>query len=385
MAFATTRRSATAVRFAIIMPVEFAEIRQQQEFLSVEQEWNELLSESHLATPFLTHEWLSAWWANFGTDKSVTIIIGREKGRLVFAIPLIDRVTAVGPARIRLLSSLTNSHSFRFHYLMPLGASPVLTEFLAFLKQRAETWHYLLLSYVPLDEPGTRLLLEAARHAGLRAFEKKTFDSAYLPVSDTWEQHAAGLKRSITKTMRRQRKRLQEMGEVRLETLTEVREVEQALDEALAIENRSWKAEHGTTIASKAELTSFYHDVAVAAAKRGWMRLRFLNVGGRRVAFEYALEYAGRLSSIKIGYDADEYRVYSVGRVLVQASIQRCFEEGLREYDFIGGLSQAQADWQPQTRRIGWLYVYNNSPLSRMHAGFEFSAKPLIKRIIRRP
>ncbi|MBX3438057.1 MAG: GNAT family N-acetyltransferase [Planctomycetaceae bacterium] len=366
------------------MPVEFVEIRTREEFLTLEQEWKQLLAESHLPTPFLSHEWLSAWWASFGADSSITVIVGREEDRLVFALPLKEQVEAMGPVRLRVLSSLTNSHSFRFHYLMPLSRASLLHEFFAYVKRRAAQWHYVLLSYVPLDGPGTTLWLEAAQQAGLLSYAKTTFPSAYLPITGRWEQHEQRLKKSITKTIRRQRKRLQEIGDVQLETLTEQDAVQQALPEAFDIETRSWKSEHGTTIASRKELSGFYQQVAQAAAQRGWMRLSFLNVGGRRIAFEYALEYRECFSSIKIGYDAEEFRVYSVGRLLVQASIQQCFDRGLAEYDFVGGVSPAQADWEPQTRRIGWLYVYNNSALAKMHAGVEFTAKPLVKRLIRR-
>jgi CelD/BcsL family acetyltransferase involved in cellulose biosynthesis len=182
--------------------------------------------------------------------------------------------------------------------------------------------------------------------------------------------------------MRRQDNRLQEIGGVRVETLKHESEVMEALPEALEIERRSWKGRVGSAIACQPTLVQFYTSLSRRAAKAGWMRLSFLNVGGTRTAFEFGFEYKRRFFSIKIGFDSQEYGSYSVGRRLVHESIRQCFNEGLKEYDFVGAYSSAQEHWNATTRPIGWIYVYNRRLLSKLHHSTEFQIKPLLKRAI---
>ncbi len=363
------------------MSIVVSEIRTAADFHDLHDEWNALLSQSTCDVPFLTHEWIETWSDHLAAPGTRTTIIARDDGRLVFALPLVERRLGGGPLSLRLLHSATNSHSFRFQLLMEQDRIDVLQYVMEYL-QRRKAWHLLLLDYVPVDDQASRHLLEQALRAGLTGHVKPMYDSAELMIEGTWNEHLSGLKKSFKKTMRRQERRLQEIGEVRVETLQTEREVLDALPEALDIERRSWKGDRGSAIACQPALAQFYTSLAQTTAQRGWMRLSFLNVGGERTAFEFALEYNRKFYSIKIGYDPDKYGVYSVGRRLVHESIARCFDNELQAYDFVGAYSPAQEHWAPTRHPVGWIYVYNKHVYSRLHCGWEFALKPQVKRLL---
>ena len=102
------------------------------------------------------------------------------------------------------------------------------------------------------------------------------------------------------------------------------------------------------------------------------------------MAFEYALQYNHRLYSLKIGYDAEKFRDFSVGRQVVDMSLQRCFDEGLDEYDFLGPLTATHAEWKPETRPIGQIHLYRSTVLGRLQFASRFFIRPLAKRLLRR-
>src|SRR4051812_17205391 len=92
------------------------------EFLALEGEWNELLAESDCDIPFLRHEWLKIWWNHFGPPNRLAVMVGRERERLVFALPLMEVRESYAGIRITVLQSLTNEHSFRFNFIVRRGA-----------------------------------------------------------------------------------------------------------------------------------------------------------------------------------------------------------------------------------------------------------------------
>ena len=364
------------------MTVEVSEIRDPQAFFAQELEWNELLARSHFDVPFLRHEWLRTWWTHFSRNDQISVILARRDGRLAFAMPLLEDKISLGPVKLTALRSLTNTHSFRYHFLLERGREDVIEAVWDYLLQRDRRWHVLVLADVPMDVGIGEQLLGHVRSHGELAGTWHACESAYLAIDGAWADHEQKMAKSVRKQLRSQRNRLGRQGDVRLEVLTDPDEVAAALPEAFEIERRSWKGERGTAIACNPTLVGFYSELARIAARLGWMRLSFLRVDQTRAAFEYGLQYNRRFHSVKIGYDAERFRKFSTGRLLVMDSIVRCFDERLAEFDFIGPLTNTQAHWRPLTREIGWLFVYRNSLLSRLHYAVKFGINPLAKRVL---
>ncbi len=366
------------------MSFEVSEIRRFEEFLGLEAEWNQLLARSSFDAPFLRHEWLTTWWRHFSPDGRLAILLAREGGRLVLALPLMEQKTRFGPFPLTVLRSLTNTHSFRYHLLLEKGQEDALADIWSYLLRRDRPWHMVVLTDVPMDVGLHEPLLDHVRSHGGLAGVWHALESAYLACEGTWENHEQKIAKSVRKRLRNQRNRLKRQGEVRLEVLTQPEEVVAALPEAFEIERRGWKGDRGTAIACNPALVGFYTDFARIAAQCGWMRLIFLRAGEIRTAFEYSIEYGQKHYSIKIGYDAENFARFSAGRLCVMESLARCFEEQLAEYDFIGPLTPAHAEWKPQTREIGWIFLYRKTIPTRLHYFVKFVVKPLAKRILQR-
>jgi hypothetical protein len=278
---------------------------------------------------------------------------------------------------------MTNTHSFRFHWLIEQGRDDLIGHMWKYLLRRPG-WDLLMLTDVPLEmESHVRLMEHARDHGGL-AGRWHAMESAYVRPSGSWKDYESKISKSVRKRLRNQRNRLERDGEVRLEMLTDPDEVSRALPEAFDIERRGWKGEKGSAIACDENRLGFYTDFARIAAERGWMRLAFLRVGDDRAAFEYAMEYRNHFYSIKIGYDADKFEKSSAGRLLVMDSLRRCFDYEIEEYDFIGPITAAHAEWKPDTREIGWLFLYRKSLRGILNYQLKFSLIPLAKRLLQR-
>jgi len=65
-------------------------INDQDQFYNLQEEWNTLLLESELESPFLTWEWMYSWWEFYGkenAERELAIVVAREGNYLKAILP----------------------------------------------------------------------------------------------------------------------------------------------------------------------------------------------------------------------------------------------------------------------------------------------------------
>lgn len=361
-----------------MMNYEVTEIAELKEFEKLEAEWNNLLSQSHCNVPFLRHEWFINWWISFGEKNRLAIISVRKDGELVCAFPLMEVRTQFALVPFVILQSMTNYHSFRYHFLLKSGGEGALQAVWDYLCRRPRRWDLLQLQEIPADNPIYSVLSDMAEKDLLNTEVWESGNSPYLRIEGSWDAHWESLKSKFRANMRSRTKRLQQLGNVEHEVITDPSTVRTALPDAFAIEQKSWKGENGTAIACNPALVNFYTRWADIAASMGLLQLSFLKVNGRRVACDYSVVYENNLYCMKIGCD-QEFRPYSVGQMLCLEIIRSCFDKKLEEYDFLGEMTDQKLDWSPSIRKHVWLFVYNRTIPSYIHYNYKFRLKRKIK------
>ena len=361
-----------------------AEISEPDEFLSLASEWNPLLADSACDLPFMTHDWFRLWWKHFGAGRRLSILTARRDGRLVLAMPLMESRGRWLLAPFVTLRSLTNAHSYRYNVLLARGEEESVRAGWNYLRrERSRPWHVLEFERFETGFPADTELMRAAREGGHPTGVWRGGSSPHLSLEGDWESYFASRKPKFRSNLRNRLKRLGTLGAVEYELVRERRLCGPALADAFAIEQSGWKGEEGSAIASDPVLRSFYTEWTELAADRGMLRLWFLRLGGRRVAFEYDLEYKRDLYCLKIGYDP-EFHPYSAGQVLKAGVLERVFGTGLRGYYFLGVMDEAKGDWTSDGRPFQWAYVYGGSPVARLHYAYKFALKRSLKRVLGR-
>lgn len=114
------------------------------------------------------------------------------------------------------------------------------------------------------------------------------------------------------KELRRQRRRLSELGHVEHEVASTPRDVRAAITDFVALEERGWKGRAGTAVARDSEAAQFMIDAVVGLAQERKARVDRLSIDGRTVAATIVL-YSGDYAWFwKIAYD-EELARYSPG------------------------------------------------------------------------
>jgi CelD/BcsL family acetyltransferase involved in cellulose biosynthesis len=282
----------------------------------------ERLAQRTRAAPFLWPGWVAAWWGAFGAGRP-QILAAYDGGRLAGVLPLRRTRGA--------LSSTTNSTTPLFGFLAE--GEPALERLSrAIFSQQPRR---VVLSYMVPTDAGVSVARSAAEVARYRMFAESVQAAPYITIDGDWEAYEAGLRRKFRSELRRRRRRLEEEGRLTLEVSDGAEGLEELLEEGFRVEGAGWKGDYGTSIDSRPETRRFYTDVARWAAGRGWLRLAFLRLDGRALAFDYSLEYDGTHYLLKTGYDP-AYRRFAPGMIIRHRMLERAFSDGMKTYDFLG-------------------------------------------------
>lgn len=284
-------------------------------------EW-ERLAERAGASPFLWPGWIGAWWRAFGAGR-LEIVAAYDDGRLAGVLPL---------RRFRgRLDSITNSHTPSFGFL---AANEAVAERLsAALFSRGA--RRVALSHLLPSDAGVSFVHSAADAARYRLLAKSIQASPYVATDGVWDAYEGGLRTKLRSELRRRRRRLEEEGRLTLDVLDGAQRLDELLEEGFRIEGSGWKEVSGTSINSASATRRFYTEVARWAAGLGWLRLAFLRLDGRAIAFDFALEHDDVHYLLKTGYEP-AFGKFAPGMIIRHMMLSRAFSGDVLTYDFLG-------------------------------------------------
>jgi CelD/BcsL family acetyltransferase involved in cellulose biosynthesis len=156
--------------------------------------------------------------------------------------------------------------------------------------------------------------------------------------------------------------------------------LEELLAEGFELEASGWKADERTAIVSRPETLRFYRDIARWAAELGVLRLAFLRLDGRPLAFSLALEHAGVYYVLKGGYDPT-FRHYAPGILLRHELLARAFAERLDRYEFLGADEPWKLAWTSTAHERFRFVAYASSATGLATWATARYARPLAGRL----
>ena len=301
-------------------PFAQAEIEVHTGLTDIAVEWD-ALADTIGAPPFVRPGWFNAWWAAFGLGHPEVIAV-RRAGSLVGVLPLYRRRG--------LLGSATNWHSPAFELVALDDAA--WRELVAAVF-RLKSPRGVKFQFLTAEE--TRAISDLADRDGVRVVARTIERSPFVAIDGDWPTYQRHLGRNMRRSLRRTQNRLQELGPVTFTVEDGRRELRGLLRQGFAVEASGWKSSRGTAILSRPETVRFYTQVSAWAARRGWLRLAFLRVADRPVAFHLCIEYGGVVYALKGGYD-EHLRQAAPGHQMLHQLIAHAFASGLRRVELLG-------------------------------------------------
>lgn len=347
-----------AIHSASGKPAVVEVLQGRERFLALKTAWNETLVSGPDPAPALEHNFLRLWLESFAPGANISTYLVRQRGQLAAAIGLTTSTGTVDRVPVKIARSWTNPHSTRGGALIGdegLDALGALVDRIA-----NDEWDVLELQDLPRAGGLVETLARHLRNGGFRTHMDRPMDSPYIPLPFEWEELHGRLDSRFRQNLRRRRRRLQEHGDVSFETIRGLEGLDQALEDAFAIEASGWKGRGGSAIRSQPETTGFYAAWARQLANSGRLRLSFLKVDGRRIAFHFAHVTRGRYHLPKCGFD-EGWRECSPGQLLMVDVLQKCIEEHVETFEFLGHMMTWKRDWTPLVRPHATLWAFRRN------------------------
>jgi CelD/BcsL family acetyltransferase involved in cellulose biosynthesis len=330
-------------------------------------EWDELADRAW-APPWLRPGWIRAWRSAFGRGRLQLFTLRRE-GRLAAVLPLERRFGA--------LRSTSNWHTPVFALLAEddTGAAELADGLFARAERR------IGLAFLDSAERSLAVCRSAAERAGCKLIVRTLERSPYVSLDGDWAAYESRRAGKLLRELRRRRRRLSARGRLWLDVFDATDQLAERLEEGFRVEAAGWKGRRGTAIVSAPATLSFYREIAAWAAERGWLRLAFLRLDKRPIAFDFCLEESGVHYLLKTGYDA-AYREFAPGVLLRQQMLARAFSSGLKRYEFLGAAEPWKLEWAEDVRERKLLQAFSPSAAGFLDwSAFAFG-RPLARRAL---
>jgi CelD/BcsL family acetyltransferase involved in cellulose biosynthesis len=333
--------------------------------------WLDLLQRSASSEVMQTPMWLLPWWQTFGPLDSRRLRIGlfQEGERLVGLVPLLARRHWYRPGL-----------PFRRLEFLGSGERPgeqVWSDYLNLIVERGREAHVVDCFVTALRNGAfgswDELVLPAMDGQGIlqelltRAFRERRIPSQCLPekpapyvsLPDSWEAYLQLLTNSHRYFIKRSLRDFEKWagGDSQVVVATTSRELEEGRRHLIALHGERWQAAGEAGVFQSPRFNAFHEAAQRELLDAGALDLSWLRVRGEVIAALYNLRWNGKISVYQSGRRTDLPTNVRAGVVLHAYAIQRAIADGVREYDFLAGVSRYKQQFAPAVRPLVTLRV----------------------------
>ena len=343
-------------------------------------QWNSLLRASAADGPFLTWEWLHAWWTHLGGTASLKIVAVRDGSELIalapfnvapHALPWFSRVEFLGTG---------HAGSDYLDLIVRSGREADAVRAIArFLKSQKMT---VRLARLPEMSLGAQL----ANRLTSDGWVASTAPDGVCPLiplaGHTWDSYLATLGSAHRANVRRRLRGIEQQFQTRFELVTTEAGRKRALDAMAAFHERRFQSSGGSTAFMTPAVRAFQDEATRRALDRGWLRMYVLRLNDEAAAVMYGFFYGRQFYFYNHGFD-DRYARHSIGLVLMALTIRAAIDEGAQAFDLLWGTEPYKSLWARETRTLRRIHLFPPHAAGRIHRR-AVEARRRLGRLVRR-
>jgi len=359
----------------MINKIKVKRLESVDEFEAIQEEWAQLLSQSGIEDVFLTWEWLFAWWKAFGDKYELWLLTVRENGVLIGIAPFMLSTHQKLFLKLRVLLSI-GTPQCDVSGIIATKKEIAVSSIHEYLLQHKNRWDLFEMNALPKNayeaETLPKLFLKSG---GYRKLEKDN-EHYYIPINEDWETYFNKLSKNLRRNLKRRIRRAEEHGNV-----THKRYSGQNLtwDHFLTLFNINEKGSYPDLYKSQSSKV-FHRSLFDLMQEKSWVQVEMLYINEEPVAFQYGYRINNKYQDWRGGYDST-YESLGPGKILMMFSLEKWFEQQIREVDFLRGTHDYKADWQPLERQYVDLRIFRVQKLETLMAYIWLnSLKPIFKR-----
>jgi CelD/BcsL family acetyltransferase involved in cellulose biosynthesis len=333
-------------------------------FTALRPHWNELLRTSAVNGPFLTWEWLHAWWQHLHASHTLQILVVRDGADLIAIAPLRRTPGALpGFSRLEFLGT-GHAGSDYLDIIVRTGREADATQALAAYLNAGKS--AIRLNHVP-ETSASALVAEQLAGGGWAMATDADGVCPILPIGGhTWDSFLATVGSAHRANVRRRLRAIEQNFTVRFALVTTEAERREALDALTGFHERRFSSEGGSTAFLTPDVRAFQDDATRRALDRGWLRMYVLHLNDTIAAVMYGFFFNRQFYFYQHGFD-DQFARHSVGLVLMSLTVRAAIDEGAQTFDLLWGTEPYKWLWTRQTRPLRQIHLYPPHISGRIH------------------
>ncbi len=340
-------------------------IQTSEEFRSLQDRWNTLLSESPGDGIFLRWEWLWAWWKAYKEKNYTLSILLVFRGNDLIGIAPFYIVNClfgnIFPVR-RLMLLGTREGSVISEYMDIIyrsgDAEAVMQGVSKFIEQE-NICDDIYLQKIDTSSKTIPLLRQMANSMKLFYVIQEEVESPYINLTANYEDFLSNLSSSMRHKIRNNRMKLEKYPEVGFRKTSNILELEADFKELVRLHQDRWESRQFPGSFSEKKFTLFHKMVMQDMLKNGYLELRFLSVNGKNIAALYNIKYRNKIYFYQGGTDISFDKSITPGLLLHSYCIEEAISEGLKEYDLLlmGNMDSYKKRWTRDCRHMCDIYM----------------------------
>ena len=358
------------------------------ELQGLKSAWDALLSESAANTIFLTWEWLTAWWSAYGKPGELRILAAFDEQDVLRGIaPLRSKAVKRYGQTVSALTFVGDG-SNDSDYLDTIVAKgyeeQVMAAFRAQWESELKRGAVVLLNEIPETSPCLPLLRSFGESQGSLWTEAEV-PCGTVPLPESWDGYLGKLRPRFRTKIRSVFRDLEACPEVQFGFCESVDEARRMLPILFDLHTKRWAEVGKPGVFGWEQKREFYFSLSELLLERGWLRFSWLKWNDTVLACQYGFAYNGKYFLLQEGYEpASEHRNLGIG--LRAWSIRKFIEEGLREYDFLGGrVLRHRSDWGAEVKNSKSIQLAEATYKNRLFcrgSEWEERARESVKRLV---
>jgi CelD/BcsL family acetyltransferase involved in cellulose biosynthesis len=313
-------------------------------FRSLRPEWEALYGRVEPRNPFQGWAWNAACRRHLCPASDLFVLTARRAGELAGVAPL--RLDRRGPFRV--LRFIGDGRTDYPGFLSEDAS--IEAALIRELEERRSAWDLAVLRQLTDDYTGIHA---AACPSGLRSRGVHGTVSPYLAMGEDWDRLVAEGPQSLRRAKRAARK-FEKDGHV-VERITDG--ADRFVEEAAEVEARSWKGRDGCTRFQPGPGQELLREVFGELGLRGEMEAWIARVEGKPIAFLLNFLTGRQVWYYQGAYDEEHRKLYA-GMVLHYRAVERAWQQGIREYDFLSGDEAYKFDWTNGARELRYRALF---------------------------
>ena len=294
------------------------EITKFEDFLKLKNVWDGLLADSGMVNPYLTHNWFQIAFDYFENKNDLFILLIYDNDKVIAIAPLLISKEKQFGIFIKKVRFIENVHTPFQDIILSQKKKESLRAIIDFLKDKFKKWDLLDLKEIRTNSDNIKILEDLVCEKNFFHYQFFTSRGWIVQTNISLEAGLAKMQAKVRKEFRRKAKRLEKLGKISFQIITEPTEIEKHLDIFFKIHEQTWKG--------KEKNAEFYYRIARDFSQSKAFILCCLSLSGSPIAYMFGIKYRNTLFGIKTTYDPSYY-AFSPGYTLFYDILEHSFKE----------------------------------------------------------